>query len=44
MLWRLYKNNKSELVISFCEDYYELKIEGYIDTIDLTSTYWGMWG
>ena len=39
-----YKNANSELVIKFCVDYKELKVGGYIDTIDLTGDYSGIWG
>jgi hypothetical protein len=39
----IYKNDKSSLKVKFNEGYQKFEIEGYIDTIDLTSTYWGMW-
>lgn len=39
-----YKNAKSELVIKFDADYKQLEIEGYMDTIDLTGSYVGIWG
>lgn len=39
-----YKNANSELTIKFDLDYSELKVEGYMGTIDLTGTYFGIWG
>lgn len=39
-----YKNAKCELTIKFDADYKQLEIEGYMDTIDLTGSYIGIWG
>lgn len=39
-----YKNAKCELTIKFDVDYKQLEIEGYMDTIDLTGSYTGIWG
>lgn len=39
-----YKNANSDLTIKFDLEYSELKMEGYMGTIDLTGTYFGMWG
>ena len=39
-----YKNAKCELMIKFDADYKQLEIEGYMDTIDLTGSYTGVWG
>ena len=39
-----YKNANSELIIEFNVNYQQLKIEGYMGTIDLTGNYVGRWG
>ncbi|WP_461815871.1 DUF4234 domain-containing protein [Faecalimonas sp.] len=39
-----YKNAKCELTIKFNADYKQLEMEGYMDTIDLTGSYIGIWG
>ena len=39
-----YKNSNSQLVIKFDVDYAQLEVEGYMDSIDLTGNYQGIWG